>query len=94
MILEILSHDFHYEMENLCRVFYPDEKIEITHEPSINRDGIVISTKLAPSENGAKLFACFFEGEKAIESERFVEKSSSDFVGECELNMALALFDV
>ncbi|NLB37107.1 MAG: coproporphyrinogen dehydrogenase HemZ [Clostridiales bacterium] len=93
MILEILSHNFHYEMENLCRVFYPFEKIEIAHEPSVNRDGIVVSTKLVESENGARLFAGFFKGGRAIKSEKFVEKDI-DFSNNCELNMAIALFEV
>lgn len=32
MILYINGHDFHYEMENLCRVFYPNEKIKTVYE--------------------------------------------------------------
>ena len=27
MILYILNHKYHYEMENLCRVFYPAEAL-------------------------------------------------------------------
>ena len=30
MILYICGHDFHYEMENLCRVFFPNEKITVS----------------------------------------------------------------
>jgi len=29
MTLYILNHPYHYEMENLCRVFYPQEKIRL-----------------------------------------------------------------
>ena len=29
MILRITGHDFHYECENICRVFFPDEKITV-----------------------------------------------------------------
>ncbi len=31
MILRIFGHDFHYECENLCRVYYPNEKINIVY---------------------------------------------------------------
>lgn len=29
MIIYIKNHDFHYETENLTRVFFPNEKIEV-----------------------------------------------------------------
>ena len=31
MILRIFGHDFHYECENLCRVYFPNEKINIVY---------------------------------------------------------------
>ena len=32
MIIRISGHDFHYECENLCRVFFPNEKIKISYD--------------------------------------------------------------
>ena len=32
MIIRISGHDFHYECENLCRVFFPNEKIKILYD--------------------------------------------------------------
>ncbi len=34
MILRIFGHSFHYECENLCRVFFPNEKISILYDYS------------------------------------------------------------
>ena len=34
MILRIFGHDFHYECENLCRVYFPNEKINIVYDDS------------------------------------------------------------
>ena len=31
MIIRISGHDFHYECDNLCRVFFPNEKIKISY---------------------------------------------------------------
>ena len=31
MIIYIKNHEFHYETENLARVFFPNEKIEVTN---------------------------------------------------------------
>ena len=28
-LLEIIDHSFHYEMENLCRVFFPNDEIKV-----------------------------------------------------------------
>ena len=34
MILRVFGHSFHYECENLCRVFFPNEKISILYDYS------------------------------------------------------------
>jgi len=33
MILYILAHPYHFEMENLCRVFYPGERLRVARGP-------------------------------------------------------------
>ena len=35
MKIYIINNTFHYEMENLTRVFFPNEKIEIIKIPSV-----------------------------------------------------------
>ena len=37
MLLYILNHPYHYELENLCRVFYPGEKVQIRREIDATR---------------------------------------------------------
>ncbi len=49
MTLIVDGHPFHYEMENLCRVFFPSEKIRTGAEPEGNET--VVFTGLA-EENG------------------------------------------
>ncbi|MCR5522503.1 MAG: coproporphyrinogen dehydrogenase HemZ [Clostridia bacterium] len=48
MILRILGHKFRYECENLCRVFFPNEKIKVIEGPD-GDDDILVVTKY---ENG------------------------------------------
>ncbi len=45
MIIRIFGHDFHYECENLCRVFYPNEKINISRD-SEGEDEKTVVTRL------------------------------------------------
>ena len=33
MILYVLGHPYHFEMENLCRVFYPGERLQVVRAP-------------------------------------------------------------
>ncbi len=51
MILRIFGHDFHYEAENLCRVYFPNEKINIVYDDS-GDDSKQVITKCEPVEGG------------------------------------------
>ncbi len=54
MILRIFGHDFHYECENLCRVYYPNEKINIVYDNE-GRDDIEVRTFCSPINGGNSL---------------------------------------
>lgn len=45
MILRIIGHTFHYEMENICRIFFPNEKISLIYDYS-GEDSVVAETVL------------------------------------------------
>lgn len=51
MILRIFGHDFHYECENLCRVYYPNEKINIVYDES-GEDARTVVTRCSPIDGG------------------------------------------
>ena len=51
MILRIFGHDFHYECENLCRVYYPNEKINIVYDENGEDDKTVV-TRCSPTDSG------------------------------------------
>lgn len=51
MILRIFGHDFHYECENLCRVYFPNEKINIVYDGS-GEDKRTVVTRCAPIDGG------------------------------------------
>lgn len=54
MILRIFGHDFHYECENLCRVYFPNEKINIVYD-SDGEDTKEVITRCEPTDGGNKL---------------------------------------
>ena len=78
MILRIFGHDFHYECENLCRVYYPNEKINIVYDNE-GEDEKTVITKCSPIDGGKLV-----EVEVNIGGE-IRSASSSVFAGEDEL---------
>ncbi len=62
MILRIIGNDFHYECENLCRIFYPNEKISVVYD----YEGSDPLTVIAGYENGAVYADVDINGKKAF----------------------------
>ena len=52
MILRIDGHDLHYEMENLCRLFFPDQKITVTERPA---EGENVYTGVSRAPDGTRV---------------------------------------
>ncbi len=50
MTLIIDGHSFHYEMENLCRIFFPYQKINVTPQPV--EDRFLVYAGISQSTNG------------------------------------------
>ncbi len=46
MYLRLEGHDFHYEAENLCRTFFPDERINLLYNDSVPDGDSYIDTVL------------------------------------------------
>lgn len=92
MILHIDNHPFHFEMENLCRIFFPEEKIEKTNRPVAGEQpaGLVVTTSMA------------FDGEATVLTARIGTLCSTGQVAApverardmCEYTLGLALYRV
>lgn len=92
MYLTVKNHKFHYEMENLVRVFFPDKKITVCD--SIPDEGEYCLTEL----NGHKVTVSLNLGEKEYtHSEevsvkaKFQDESDESFL---ERKMAIMLFEI
>ncbi len=89
MILRVINHKFHYEMENLCRVFYPYESIRVLHGDEEGEDPLCVVTELR--ENGGEFnievsFSCG-------ESRDFLSCKENDY-DDCEREMAVLLYNI
>lgn len=96
MILEVLNHSYHYEMENLCRVFYPNETIKTVRTPSDTAEGTVISTTIHEKDYGADVYVRIRCKTDSYDTHRVIRifSDTAEFAEECERGMAVALFEL
>lgn len=91
MILNIKEHPFHYEMEKLTRIFFPDTALRVVDGEE--KDENYITTKRIKGENGDTVSVEIHCGDYCD------EKSAEVFLCEnfeavCERKMAVILYDV
>ena len=95
MILVIDGHSFHYEMENLCRVFFPHQKIKVMSVLSQNEeDGQLIYTGLEPLPDGLKISVRVKIGTYCNEKSETLGLAGSTDEKEQERRMAILLFEL
>lgn len=92
MKILIKNHPFHYEVENLTRVFFPNEKLEIIKDgfDTVRRPYIVTQRE---QEGGAAALTAqiHFDGYDRV-SEAQVPLDAPDFDDNCERALAIVLF--
>lgn len=86
MILRVVNHKFHYEMENLCRVFYPHETIRVIKDDTDETDSITVTTSM----RGEYLVSVSVSINGTTAKE---EKSVAEY-DDCEREMAILLFSL
>ncbi len=77
MILRIYNHSFHYEAENLCRVFYPYEKINVV-KTSLGNDLLEVVTLLNQGEEKAEIVIEYKADEQFYTSKREFDLTTVD----------------
>lgn len=91
MILNIFNHSFHYEMEKLTRIFFPEAELRVVDGKE--ESGDFITTGRIRNEKSDTVYVCVKIG--AAESEKSAEVAfCDDFEAVCERKMAKVLYDV
>ena len=93
MILRIFGHDFHYECENLCRVYYPNEKIEIKYDGS-GDDPLTVETRLFPEDGGARVEVITSINGSVRSAGDEVKAPEDELRDKCELRIAQLMFEL
>lgn len=90
MTLLIDGHSFHYEMENLCRIFFPYERIEVTTEP--REDAFLVRTGLRREGEEIRLSVQVRMNGREKKAEDRILKNEAQSEAEQERRMAVLLF--
>ncbi len=95
MILRIYNHDFHYEAENLCRVFYPYEKINVV-KTSNGSDALEVVTLLNKGEIKAQIQIEFKIGDEihSVKKDYDLEKINENHRSFLERAMMVELYSL
>lgn len=94
MTLLLRGHSFRYEMENICRLFLPQEKIVVPADDAIPAEGVTAITEL---EKGAEetVIRCRVQLDDYADSrETTVPNAHGNYRDECELRMATLLYEL
>lgn len=89
MILKVVNHKFHYEMENMCRVFFPYESIRVIHEGDEGEDSFLVVTSLYEAD-GEYTVSVSLSLEGVTEAAECTETN----YGDCERQMAVLLYNI
>lgn len=92
MILIADGHPFHYEMENLCRLFFPYESIRTVTQAPDGADGVAAYTGMRQDGDALTLTARLSVGERSSEASRTVPAAALGQEKECERILAVLLF--
>lgn len=85
MVLNLCGHDFHYECENLCRVFYPNDPVRIVRDAD---DPAALTSRMQQTDGGFVLSAAW-DGER---EDVFVPADTPQLRDAEELAASLAIF--
>lgn len=93
MVIYIDNHNFHYEIENLCRLFFQNDKFQVVKDKKTGEEEFIY-TNVSVKNNVAVIKASAkIDG---IMQEKFTEVSlyAPDFDKECERQLAIILFEI
>lgn len=95
MNLYIQNHNYQYELENLCRVFFPNEKINVFKDATLisSNENFVLAEKESVA-GGYNIKLLVSINSKIQNKEKFVSKNQENIDDEIERIFAFMLFEI
>ena len=92
MFIAMNGHDFHFELENISRLFLPHEVIRHGPEAEMPESGVKVYTLLDKGETTTRLFVRLRLDDFDEQMEETLSNSEFAYKDECELRMATLLY--
>ena len=94
MVLYLHGHDYHFELQNVCRLFLPQEKLTVADSPDTPSDGAALTACLERGETDTRL-TCRLQLAD-YDEQRFatVDNAVENYSDECELVLCELLYDL
>ena len=92
MTLVMKGHSYRYELENICRLFLPQEKVIVPAEGEEPREGVTAVTVLEKGESTTRLLCRLSLEDFQEEREERIENSHPAYGDECELRLSTMLY--
>ncbi len=92
MILVLQGHTFHFELQNICRLFLPQEKIVIPQDDVFPTDGVVAYTSLERGETETRLTCRLVWDDFDEHRSQTVPNDHGEYRDECELVLCEMLY--
>lgn len=89
MLLRVINHKFNYEMENVCRLFFPHENIRVVVDEMMGDDTLVVITTMS-GEDGNYIVTVSV---KQDNTGKILSQNVADYC-DCERIMAILLFNL
>ena len=93
MILVIDGHSYLYEMESLCDIFFPYEKVTAVYENGYD-DSLLVYTGYKEENGEAHLHVSVKMEDRFAEKRGTFSLGEPDFERQCGLAMAVLLYDI
>ena len=94
MVLYLQGHDYHFELQNVCRLFLPQEKLTVAETESTPSDGASLTARLDKRDEVTHL-SCRLQLEDYDETRTAqVENTHDTYTDECELVLCELLYEL
>ena len=92
MVLYLHGHDYHFELQNVCRLFLPQERLTVAQSADQPTDGAALYARLSRDDTHTVL-SCRLQLSDYDESrEATVPNTHADYHNECELVLCELLY--
>lgn len=92
--LRMSGHSFRFELENICRLFLPQEKVTVIEEWPVEKVGIVIDTWTDRGDRTTAVGCSLYLDDFAETKTAVVNNAHPDYRDECELQLATLLYEL